>query len=104
MTTPGKPLRVDPRKLHETAGQLDAQGSGFQSAHDAAQSRAGHVDLGSGQAGAALPGMLAAWEADATRFGEQFAKHAQAHRAAADGYVRTDAHGASTIDDTAPAP
>ena len=38
--------------------------------------------------------MLTTWEADGTRFGKQFASHAEDYRAAATGYVDTDAEGA----------
>lgn len=102
MAHPGEPLKADPSKLRVTADDLDGHGSGFRAAHETTHARAGRVVLGSGLSGAALSGMLAAWESDATRFGQQFTKHAQAHREAADGYVRTDTHGAGTIDDAAP--
>lgn len=102
MSNPGEPLKAAPTELRQTADQLDEHANGFRTAHDAAQSRAGKLTLGSGLAAAALPGMLAAWAADATRFAAQFTKHAQAHREAADGYVRTDTHGAGTINDAAP--
>lgn len=95
-------MTVDPGELHQTAGQLDTHASGFGAAYQAAQARAGKVALGSGLASAGLPGMLAAWAADATRYGAQFAKHAKGHRDAADAYVRTDTHGAGTIDDAVP--
>ncbi|WP_064400416.1 type VII secretion target [Mycobacterium sp. IS-1590] len=92
------PLKVDPTELRMAADRLDGQASGFQSAHQAAHSRAGNTALGSGSAAAALPKMLAAWEADGARFAGNFAKHAQGHREAADSYVRTDAGGAEAVE------
>ena len=82
-----------------TADQLDGHAGGFRTAHQAAQSRASKAALGSGSAAAALPGMLAAWEADGSRFDEQFVRYAQAHREAAGSYATTDAEGAGGIDD-----
>ncbi|RAV17253.1 ESX-1 secretion-associated protein [Mycolicibacterium sp. GF69] len=82
-----------------TADKLAGHASGFQTAHQAAQARASKAALGSGSSAMALPGMLAAWDADGTRFGEHFARHVQAHREAADGYERTDADSAGAIDD-----
>ena len=99
MTHPNEPLKVDPTQLRMTADQLDGHASGFRIAHQAAQSRASKAALGSGSAAAALPGMLAAWEADGARFNENFIKHARGHRKAADSYVRTDAGSADAIDD-----
>lgn len=99
MSHPNEPLKVDPTELRMTADQLDGQAGGFRTAHQAAQSQASKAALGSGVAAAALPGMLAAWEADGTRFDEQFTKHAQGHREAANHYVGTDAGGADRIDD-----
>ncbi|WP_102143938.1 DUF6507 family protein [Mycobacterium hubeiense] len=99
MTSPGEPLKVDPSKLQLTADQLDSHAGGFQSALEAACSRAGKASLGSGLAAAALPGMLAAWEADGARFATQFANHAQGHREAARAYVSTDSDSAGEIDE-----
>jgi hypothetical protein len=96
---PNDPLKVDPTELRMTADQLEGHAGAFRTAHQAAQSRASKTVLGSGSAAAALPGLLAAWEAESARFGEHFAKYAQAHREAAAGYVRTDASGADGIDD-----
>ncbi|MGV0788391.1 type VII secretion target [Mycolicibacterium sp. XJ2] len=94
-----EPLKVDPVELRMTADQLDGQAGGFRSAHQTAQARAGNAVLGSGASAAALPRMVVAWEADGARFAEEFTKHARAHRAAADSYVRTDAGGAEVIED-----
>lgn len=99
MSDSDDPLKVDPTELRMAADRLDDQASGFRSAHQAAQSRAGNAALGSGSAAAALPKMLAAWEADAARFAKRFAKHARGHREAADSYVRTDAGGAEAVED-----
>ncbi|OBB77137.1 type VII secretion target [Mycobacterium sp. 852014-52144_SCH5372336] len=94
-----EPLKVDPIELRMTANQLDGQAGGFRSAHQAAEARAGNAVLGSGASAAALPKMVASWEADGSRFVEEFTKHARAHRTAADSYVRTDAAGAEGIED-----
>ena len=99
MSHPNEPLKVDPTELHMTADRLDGHASAFRTAHQAAQSRASKAALGSGSAAAALPGMLAAWDAESARFGEYFTKYAQAHREAAAGYARTDASGAEGIND-----
>lgn len=93
------PLKVDPTELRMAADRLDDHASGFRSAHQSAHSRAGNAALGSGSAAAALPKMLAAWEADGARFAKDFAKHGQGHRQAADSYVRTDAGGAEAVED-----
>lgn len=87
-----------------TADQLEGHASGFRTAHEAAQSRASKASLGSGIAAAALPGMLAAWEADGAQFDENFARHARGHREAAEAYVRTDAGSAGRIDHAGSAP
>ncbi|WP_286149178.1 ESX-1 secretion-associated protein [Mycobacterium sp. IS-1496] len=86
------------------ADQLDGQAGGFRAGHQAVQARASKAALGSGSAAAALPGMLAAWEADGAKFEEHFARHARGHREAADGYVRTDAGSADKIDNAGSAP
>ncbi|ULE35489.1 ESX-1 secretion-associated protein [Mycobacterium sp. IDR2000157661] len=86
-----------------TADRLDGQAGAFRTAHQAAQSRASKAALGSGSAATALPGMLAAWEADSARFDRQLLEHARRHREAADSYERTDAGGADAIDDAGPA-
>ncbi|WP_094289461.1 type VII secretion target [Mycobacterium lehmannii] len=99
MSDSSEPLKVDPIELRMTADKLDGQASGFETAHQAAQARAGSTALGSGASAAALPKMVAAWEADGARFAADFTKHARAHRAAADSYVRTDAGGAEGIED-----
>ncbi|MGE2718428.1 type VII secretion target [Mycolicibacterium celeriflavum] len=99
MSDANDPLKVDPAELRMAADRLDGQASGFRAAHQAAHSRAGSAALGTGSAAAALPKMLAAWEADGTRFAADFAKHARGHREAADSYVRTDAGGAEGIED-----
>jgi Excreted virulence factor EspC, type VII ESX diderm len=99
VSNPNEPLKVDPTELRLTADQLDGQASGFRTAHEAAQSRAGGVALGAGAAAAALPGMLEAWESDGTRFDKHFAAYAQRHRDAADRYASTDSDNANGIDD-----
>lgn len=104
MSHPQEPLRADPTELRMAADQLEGQVSGFRTAHESALSRAGKSALGSGAAAAALPGMLAAWEADGAKFGEQFARHERGHREAADAYVRTDAGSAARIDDAGSPP
>ncbi|WP_193044322.1 type VII secretion target [Mycolicibacterium baixiangningiae] len=104
MSHPHEPLKTDPTELRITADHLDGQASGFRTAHHAAQSRASKAALGSGSAAAALPGMLAAWEADGAKFGGTFAKHAQGHRDAADAYLSTDAGSADRIDNAGSAP
>lgn len=104
MSHPQEPLKADPTELCMTADKLDGHASGFRTAHQAAQSRASKAALGSGSAAAALPGMLAAWEADGAQFELHFARHAQGHREAADAYVRTDAGSAERIDDAGSAP
>lgn len=96
---PGEPLKVDPTQLRMGADQVDGHARVFWSAYQTAQSRASEAALGSGSAAAALPGMLAAWEADRARFDEQFARYAQRHRQAADRYAGTDAGNAEGIDD-----
>ncbi|OBF48814.1 hypothetical protein [Mycolicibacterium monacense] len=104
MSQPHEPLEVDPAELLMTADQLEGHASGFRKAHLAAHSRASKPALGSGSAAAALPGMLAAWEIDGATFHEQFARHAQGHRDAADAYMRTDTGSADRIDDAGSAP
>lgn len=99
MSHPSEPLKVDPTELRMAADQLDGHASSFRTAHQTAQSRASQAALGSGSAASALPEMLAAWEADGTRFDKHFTRHAQAHRAAADSYGTTDAESAGGIDD-----
>lgn len=103
MPSSNEPLKVTPAELHLAADKLDGHGSDFLKAHQAAHERAGQVRLGSGLASIALPEMLTTWEADGTRFGKQFASHAEDYRAAATGYVDTDAEGAGGIDDAASA-
>lgn len=104
MSHPYDSLKADPTELRMTADQLDGHASGFRTAHQAAQSRASKATLGSGSAAAALPGMLAAWEADGAKFDEHFVRHARGHREAADEYARTDAGSAARIDDAGSAP
>ena len=99
MSHAGEPLRVDPTQLRMAADHLDGHAGGFRSADRAAQSRAGAVALGSGSAAAALPGMVAAWEADGARFSGHFARYSRGHREAADRYAGTDAGNAEGIDD-----
>lgn len=104
MSHPNEPLKVDPTELRMTADQLAGDASGFQAAHRSAQTRASKAALGTGSSAAALPAMVAAWDADGARFGEHFASYVQAHRAAADGYLRTDDASADEIDDAGAAP
>ncbi|WP_244438553.1 type VII secretion target [Mycolicibacterium septicum] len=99
MPSSNEPLKVTPAELQSAADKLDGHGSDFVTAHQAAHERAGQVRLGSGLASGALPGMLTAWETDVTRFGKQFAGHAEDYRVAATGYADTDADGAAGIDD-----
>ncbi|MGV0715892.1 type VII secretion target [Mycolicibacterium sp. XJ662] len=99
MSQPNELLKVDPTELHLAADRLDGQASGFRTAHEAAQLRAGNAALGSGSAAAALPKMLAAWEADGARFAGEFTRHARGHREAANSYVSTDDGSAEGIED-----
>jgi len=101
MPSQSDPLKVDPAELQLAASQIEAQAGEFQVAHQAAHSRAGQAALGAGLAATALPALLAAWEADATRFGKQFATIAEGHREAAASYVSTDAGSSGSIDDAA---
>jgi hypothetical protein len=94
-----EPLKVDPTELHVTAGQLDGHSRDFLTAHQTAHSRASQANLGSGLSKAALPQMLAAWEADSARFAKHFATHAEGHREAATQYVKTDTANAYGIED-----
>lgn len=96
---PNEPLKVDPTELQLAADQLDGHASSFRAAHQNAQSRAGHVVIGAGLSGAALPEMLAAWEGDGVHFGRRMTKLAADHREAAAKYVATDNHSADEIDD-----
>lgn len=104
MSHPHEELKADPTELRMTADQLESHAGGFRTAHQAAQDRGSEVALGSGSAAAALPAMLAAWEADGAKFDGTFARHAQGHREAADAYARTDAGSADRIDDAGSAP
>ncbi|KRQ27499.1 MULTISPECIES: type VII secretion target [Mycobacteriaceae] len=99
MPSSAEPLNVDPDELRLTADHLDAHASEFLSSHQGTHARAGQVQLGSGLAAAALPEMLAGWEADGTRFGQHFSAHAEGHKTAAVKYVRTDTGNASGITD-----
>ncbi|BCI51613.1 hypothetical protein NIIDNTM18_08910 [Mycolicibacterium litorale] len=99
MSHPQKPLKTDPTELRMTADQLEGHAGEFRTAHQAAQSRASKAALGSGSAAAALPEMLAAWEADGAQFDEHFTRHARGHREAADAYLGTDAGSADRIND-----
>ncbi|ORV07095.1 hypothetical protein AWB94_13900 [Mycolicibacterium canariasense] len=66
--------------------------------HHAVHAQASQAVLGTGLASAALPAMLAAWDADSVRYGEHFATHASGHREAAVSYLKTDGDGAGAID------
>ncbi|MCW1824193.1 MULTISPECIES: type VII secretion target [Mycolicibacterium] len=96
---PSKSLKVDPIELRMAADHLDGHATEFSTEHQKAHSSASQATLGPGLAGAALPGMLAAWESDGTRFGENFVKHAEGHREAAKAYEGTDRGGAERISD-----
>lgn len=99
MTHPSEPLKVDPVRLQIAADQIDGQASEFRILREATHNRAASVGLGSGSAAAALPGMLAAWEADGVRFDQHFDRHARGHREAAPAYSHVDADEANGIDD-----
>jgi hypothetical protein len=94
----GEPLKVDPTELVLAADQLDGQAAGFSTAHRSAQSRASHAALGAGSSAAALPGMLAAWDSDGSRYDRQFTSLAEKHRAAAAKYVEADKQESDDID------
>lgn len=83
-------LKVSTAELRVTAAQIDSHAAEFAEAHQAAHAQAGGVSLGSGQASAALPAMLEAWEERGAAFGTHFVKHAEGHRAAAGDYECTD--------------
>ncbi|MFL0294618.1 ESX-1 secretion-associated protein [Mycobacterium sp. SMC-18] len=100
MAVPSDPLKVDPIELRMTADRLDGHSSDFSTEHLKAHAAASQAALGSGLSAAALPEMLAAWEADGAHFGERFASHAEGHRGAAGAYERTDSSGAARITDT----
>jgi hypothetical protein len=97
MPNPAEPLNVDPNELRMAADRLDAHADEFLNDHQSTHARAGQVRLGSGLAAAALPEMLAGWEADGVRFGQHFGIHAEGHREAATRYVRTDTDNADEI-------
>jgi hypothetical protein len=99
VSNPNEPLKVDPTELHVTADRLDGHSSDFLTAHQTAHSQASQANLGSGSSTAALPQMLAAWEADTARFAKHFTTHAEGHREAATRYTKTDTAGADGIDD-----
>ncbi len=101
MPSAHEPLKVDPAELHMLASQIEGHAGEFQTAHQSAHARAGGVALSSGLAATALPGMLAAWEDDATRFGKHFATNAESHRQAAARYTTTDNEGSGNITDAA---
>jgi hypothetical protein len=99
MAVPREPLKVDPIELRMTADRLDGHSSDFSTEHLKAHAAASEAALGSGLSAAALPEMLAAWEADGAHFGERFTTHAEGHRGAAGAYERTDSSGAGRITD-----
>lgn len=99
MSKADEPLRVSPSELRVAAEQLDGQAGSFAEKHQEAHARAGGTALGSGQASAALPQMLAAWEEQGVNFGAHFTRHAEGHRQAATGYDKTDETAAAGIDD-----
>nr|WP_109790309.1 type VII secretion target [Mycolicibacterium cosmeticum] len=96
----GEPLRVDPEELGLTAGQLEGHAAAFAADHEAAHTKAAGVTLGSAS-GAALAGMLSAWEGERAQFGAVFTGHADAHREAARRYLQGDDRGAEAIGDAA---
>lgn len=98
----GEPLRVDPEELGVAAGRLEGHGLSFVADHEAARAKAAGVSLGAAS-GAALAGMLSAWEDERARFGAVFVGHADAHREAAGRYVQSDTEGSEAIDDAASA-
>lgn len=95
----GEELKVDTTELRMTAGKIDGHGAEFTEAHQAAHSRASSASLGSGQAAAALPAMLAEWEKHGVEFKAHFTKFADGHRDAAVGYDGTDEAGGERISD-----
>lgn len=99
MPSQSEPLKVDPTELHLAAGRIEGHATDFQDVHQTAHWRASEARLGSGLAGAALPAMLAEWEADGARFGKHFNGHAEGHRGAATQYVDTDTDNAEGIGD-----
>ncbi|RIT26824.1 ESX-1 secretion-associated protein [Mycobacteroides abscessus] len=99
MPSSAEPLNVDPDELRMTAGHLDTHAGEFLNSHQSSHSRAAQVQLGSGLAAAALPEMLAGWEADGARFGKHFGTHAEGHKTAASEYVGTDTGNAGGITD-----
>ncbi len=96
----GESLRVDPDDLGMNAGQLEGHGASFAADHEAAHTKAAGVSLGS-TSGAALAGMLSAWENERVQFSAVFTDHADAHREAARRYVHGDIAGTEAIDDAA---
>ncbi|MEN4464240.1 type VII secretion target [Mycolicibacterium fortuitum] len=101
MPSAREPLKVDPAELQLVASRIDGHAGEFLAAHHSTHARAGSVSLGTGLAATALPGMLAAWEADATRYRNQFTANAEGHRQAAASYVGTDSESSGNIDDAA---
>lgn len=95
----GEPLKVDPAKLRATADQIDEHAAEFRSAHENAHAQASSVNLGSGLAAAALPGMLAAWQANGARLDRLSAEASAAHRDAAALYEGTDSDNAEDVGD-----
>lgn len=98
MPEQGEPLKVDPTELVLAAGQVDGQAAGFRTAHQSVHARASHAALGTSLSAGALPGMLAAWESDGIRYGQQFMSLAEKHRAAAAKYAETDDQQSDDID------
>ncbi|GBE67118.1 hypothetical protein MFM001_35800 [Mycobacterium sp. MFM001] len=96
-----EPLRVDPTQLNRAASQIDEHARAFKSGHEAAEVLAEGARLGSGAAGAALAGMLAAWRGMGARFAAQHAVLADKHRQAASAYTTTDGGAAAQIGDAA---
>lgn len=99
MSKVNETLQVNPAELRVAAEQLDGQASSFAEKHHGAHARAGGTALGAGQAAAALPQMLAAWEEQGVQFGAHFTRHAEGHRQAATGYDKTEETAAAGIDD-----
>lgn len=94
---PETPLEVNADELRASANEIHSHACTFTSAHETAYALAGRVSLGSGVSTAALSEMLAAWDQHRTVFGAEFARHAERHRAAADGYETIDEHGGQDI-------
>jgi hypothetical protein len=92
-----EPVRLRPAELHATAAQIDNHADDFAVVHQTAHRRASEAVLGSGLSAAALPAMLGAWQGDHLRVAQQFADHADRHRAAANVFAEADRRGADRL-------